>query len=88
MISDTDLFVNRFISVPKDMGQLNCAAFVAGIVRGALDGAGFPARQVVPAVCAHKSCCVAAEIYGCLQGDSPLCGRQGCPPENDNTHEI
>ena len=53
MISDTDLFVNRFISVPKDMGQLNCAAFVAGIVRGALDGAGFPARQVVPAVRAH-----------------------------------
>ena len=59
MISDTDLFVNRFISVPKDMGQLNCAAFVAGIVRGALDGAGFPARQVVPALRGHAIllCC-------------------------------
>lgn len=44
MISDNDLFVNKFISVPRDMGQLNCAAFVAGIVRGVLDGAGFPAR--------------------------------------------
>ena len=44
MISDYDLFVNKFISVPKDMGQLNCAAFVAGIVKGALEGAGFPAR--------------------------------------------
>ena len=44
MISDSDLFVNKFISVPKDMGQLNCAAFVAGIVRGVLDSAGFPAR--------------------------------------------
>ena len=44
MISDFDLYVTKFISVPKDMGQLNCAAFVAGIVKGALDGAGFPAR--------------------------------------------
>ena len=59
MISDTDLFVNRFISVPKDMGQLNCAAFVAGIVRGALDGAGFPARLCLPAARAHTIllCC-------------------------------
>lgn len=44
MISDYDLFVNKYISVPKDMGQLNCAAYVAGIVKGALEGAGFPAR--------------------------------------------
>ena len=44
MISDTEVFVNKFISVPKDMGQLNCAAFVAGIVKGILGGAGFPAR--------------------------------------------
>lgn len=44
MISDYELFVNRYISVPKDMGQLNCAAFVAGVVKGTLDGAGFPAR--------------------------------------------
>lgn len=45
MISDYDLFVNKFISVPKDMGALNCAAFVAGIVKGVLDGAGFRARS-------------------------------------------
>lgn len=44
MISDRDLLVNRFISVPKDMGQLNCGAFVAGIVKGVLDSAGFPSR--------------------------------------------
>lgn len=44
MISDTDLFVTKFVSVPREMGHLNPAAFVAGIVRGALDGAGFPAR--------------------------------------------
>ncbi|MFS8023609.1 putative transport protein particle (TRAPP) component [Helianthus anomalus] len=36
-------FQYRFISVPKDMGSFNCGAFVAGIVRGVLDNAGFPA---------------------------------------------
>ena len=44
MISDFDLFVTKFISVPREMGHLNCAAFVAGVVRGTLDAAGFPAR--------------------------------------------
>lgn len=44
MISDYDLFVTKFISVPKELGHLNCNAYVAGIVRGVLDGAGFPAR--------------------------------------------
>jgi hypothetical protein len=48
MISDYDLFVIKFVSVPKEMGHLNCAAFVAGIVRGVLDGAGFPSRYVYP----------------------------------------
>eukprot|EP00243_Klebsormidium_subtile_P003051 TRINITY_DN16191_c0_g1_i1.p1 TRINITY_DN16191_c0_g1~~TRINITY_DN16191_c0_g1_i1.p1 ORF type:complete len:196 (+),score=26.48 TRINITY_DN16191_c0_g1_i1:248-835(+) len=44
MISEKELLVNRFISVPKDMGQFNCGAYVAGIVKGVLDSAGFPAR--------------------------------------------
>ncbi|CAI9787409.1 unnamed protein product [Fraxinus pennsylvanica] len=43
MISEKELLVNRFISIPKDMGAFNCGAFVAGIVRGVLDNAGFPA---------------------------------------------
>jgi hypothetical protein len=43
-LSHPDLFVTKFVSVPREMGHLNPAAFVAGIVRGALDGAGFPAR--------------------------------------------
>merc|ERR1712079_231096 len=38
------LLVNTFISVPKDKGSLNCAAFVAGIVEAVLDGANFPAK--------------------------------------------
>ncbi|KAG6476227.1 trafficking protein particle complex subunit 5-like isoform X2 [Zingiber officinale] len=43
MISEKELLVNRFISIPKDMGAFNCGAFVAGIVKGVLDSAGFPA---------------------------------------------
>ncbi|KAK9835153.1 hypothetical protein WJX81_001806 [Elliptochloris bilobata] len=44
MISDYDLFVTKYISVPKDLGTFTPAAFVAGVVKGVLDGAGFPAR--------------------------------------------
>ncbi|KAL0843636.1 hypothetical protein Bca101_016882 [Brassica carinata] len=33
MISEKELLVNRFISIPKDMGTFNCGAFVAGIVK-------------------------------------------------------
>lgn len=50
MIGDTDLWVTKYVSVPREMGHLNPAAFVAGIVRGVLDGGGFPAR-CVPARC-------------------------------------
>ncbi|TDZ68415.1 Transport protein particle subunit trs31 [Colletotrichum trifolii] len=44
MIIDNEPLVNAYISVPREMSQLNCAAFVAGIVEGICDGAGFPAR--------------------------------------------
>eukprot|EP00698_Gefionella_okellyi_P011956 TRINITY_DN3190_c0_g1_i1.p1 TRINITY_DN3190_c0_g1~~TRINITY_DN3190_c0_g1_i1.p1 ORF type:complete len:200 (+),score=32.72 TRINITY_DN3190_c0_g1_i1:52-600(+) len=44
MISERDPLVNKFVSVPRELGQLNCAAFSAGIVRGVLDAAEFPAR--------------------------------------------
>eukprot|EP00051_Salpingoeca_urceolata_P001568 m.42021 g.42021 ORF g.42021 m.42021 type:complete len:184 (+) comp11507_c2_seq1:114-665(+) len=44
MISDRDMIVNKFISVPRELGSLNCAAFVAGIVEAVLVGSRFPAR--------------------------------------------
>lgn len=44
MIIDNEPLVNTFVSVPREMSQLNCAAFVAGIIEGICDGAGFPAR--------------------------------------------
>ncbi|KAL2889374.1 Transporter particle component [Ceratocystis lukuohia] len=44
MIFDNEPLVNQFISIPREMSQLNCAAFVAGIVEGICDGANFPAK--------------------------------------------
>ncbi|KAJ1329443.1 trafficking protein particle complex subunit 5 [Microdochium nivale] len=50
MIIDNEPLVNRYISVPKDMSQLNCAAFVAGIIEGVCDGAAFPAKVTAHSV--------------------------------------
>ncbi|TPX39553.1 hypothetical protein SeMB42_g06333 [Synchytrium endobioticum] len=44
MISDNEPPVSKFISIPKEMSQLNASAFVAGIVEAILDGCGFPSR--------------------------------------------
>ena len=44
MIIDNEPLVNQYISVPKEMSQFNAAAYVAGIVEGVCDGAGFPAK--------------------------------------------
>lgn len=41
MIIDNEPVVNTYISIPKEMSQLNCAAFVAGIIEGMCDVAGF-----------------------------------------------
>ena len=47
MISDRGMIVNTYISVPKEMAGLNCAAFVAGIVEAILAGADFVCRQII-----------------------------------------
>jgi hypothetical protein len=44
MIIDNDPSIERYISVPRDMSQLSCSSFTAGIVEAVLDGLGFPAR--------------------------------------------
>lgn len=41
MIVDNEPLVNTYISIPKEMSQLNCAAFVGGIIEGVCDAAGF-----------------------------------------------
>jgi len=40
MIIDNDPLVERHISVPKDLSQLSCSSFTAGIVEAVLDGLG------------------------------------------------
>ena len=44
MIIDNEPLVNQYISVPREMSQLNCAAFAAGVIEGVCDGADFPAK--------------------------------------------
>lgn len=46
MIVDNEPAVNTYISIPKEMSQLNCAAFLAGIVEGVCDAAGFTMEGV------------------------------------------
>ncbi len=41
MIIDNDPAVERHISVPRDMSQLSCSSFTAGIVEAVLDGLTF-----------------------------------------------
>lgn len=50
MIIDNEPLVNAYVSVPREMSQLNCAAYVAGMVEGVCDGAGFPARVTAHSV--------------------------------------
>lgn len=40
-IIEKESLVNKFISVPKDKGSLNCASFVAGIIEAILCDSGF-----------------------------------------------
>ncbi|KAH3666437.1 hypothetical protein WICMUC_005705 [Wickerhamomyces mucosus] len=44
MITDNLPLISQFISVPKEFGQLNVAAFTAGIIEGILDSAYFQAN--------------------------------------------
>jgi hypothetical protein len=42
MIMDADPVTNMFVSVPLDMGNLNVASYLAGLIAGILDSASFP----------------------------------------------
>ncbi|TKA23548.1 hypothetical protein B0A50_07126 [Salinomyces thailandicus] len=46
MIVDNEPVVNTYISIPREMSQLNCAAFVAGIIEGVCDAAAFGTEGV------------------------------------------
>ncbi|KAL6248423.1 Trafficking protein particle complex subunit 31 [Rhinocladiella similis] len=44
MIIDNTPLTNQYISVPKEMSQLSVAAYIAGIIEGVCDGAGFECK--------------------------------------------
>lgn len=47
MIIDNDPPLERHVSVPRDMSQLSCSSFTAGIVEAVLDGLGFVSFSLV-----------------------------------------
>lgn len=50
MLIDNEPAVSSYISVPREMSQLNCAAFVAGIIEAVLDGSLFPSKVTAHSV--------------------------------------
>ncbi|VWU49603.1 trafficking protein particle complex subunit 5, putative [Hepatocystis sp. ex Piliocolobus tephrosceles] len=44
MICDKNILLNKYITVPKDYGNINCASFAAGIVEGFLCSSEFQAE--------------------------------------------
>lgn len=44
-IIEKESLVNKYVSVPKDKGSLNCASFVAGIVEAVLCDSGFVSKK-------------------------------------------
>ena len=41
MIIDNDPLISRFISTPKELSSLNCAAFYCGVIEAVLDANGY-----------------------------------------------
>ncbi|CUM63534.1 uncharacterized protein PRCAT00001111001 [Priceomyces carsonii] len=50
MIIDNVPLISKYISIPKDYGNLNCSAFIAGIIEGALDSSSFQATVTAHSV--------------------------------------
>lgn len=77
-IIEKEALVNKFISVPKDKGSLNCASFIAGIVEAILCDCGFVSTNS----CRYlpRSCDVESELTNSFaflagEGDGPLAQR-------------
>mmetsp|Transcript_747 Transcript_747/g.772 ORF Transcript_747/g.772 Transcript_747/m.772 type:complete len:200 (-) Transcript_747:887-1486(-) len=50
MIHESSPVTNTYVSVPIDMGQLNCASYISGIITGVLDSSKFEARVTAHSV--------------------------------------
>lgn len=46
-IIESEPITNKFISMPKDKGNFNCASFIAGIIEAALEQCCFPSKVTV-----------------------------------------
>ena len=57
MIHESSPVTNAFVSVPADMGQLNCAAFLAGIIAGVLDSARFVSHILYSIMSIQQASC-------------------------------
>jgi len=44
MIQDARPLTNLYVSIPLNLGHLSCASYIAGVARGILHGANFPAE--------------------------------------------
>lgn len=44
---ESEPITNKFMSIPKDKGNLNCASFIAGIIEAALEQCCFPSKVTV-----------------------------------------
>ena len=60
MIIDNDPAITRSISVPREMSQLSCSSFTAGMVEAVLDGLGFVRHTATPQISSsltlHAAC--------------------------------
>lgn len=44
MIYESNPITNTYISVPEDIGDVNCAAYISGIIRGIACQSNYPAK--------------------------------------------
>lgn len=70
MVIDNDPPITRHISIPKEMSQLSCSAFTAGIVEAVLDGLCFVSGRCQASVpFMLKDVAIAGESDGTLRSD-------------------
>ena len=72
MIHESNPITNTFISIPPDLGQLDCAAYLAGIVAGILDSAKFVSQSYIFSRLLSHS----LFLYTACESDSPY-GQSG-----------
>lgn len=73
MIVDNDPLIERHISVPRDMSQLSCSSFTAGIVEAVLDGMGLVSCAfAISYINLNTPRCAARASHSAQHTESPL----------------